>query len=700
MRPSLLDPLFAALTTLPGVGPKLEKLYRRLLGREDQPARVVDLLFHLPAGTIDRRSRPKLRDVVPGSVATVAVTVDSHRPPPANRPRLPYRIDTSDDTGTLTLTYFHAKRDYLEKLFPVGELRYVSGTTALYDGMLQMVHPDRVVSEAELDKLPMVEPVYPLTEGLTLNPVRKAAEAALTKIPDLPEWQDPAWLQREGFPSFAGALKTLHHPAETTDILPEGAAWSRLAFDELLAGQLALALVRAHQRKLPGRGSSCEGLIRAKVTAALPYSLTPSQGRAVDDIVTDLAKPHRMIRLLQGDVGSGKTVVALLAAATVVEAGRQAALMAPTEILVRQHLATIAPLAEKAGIRVAILTGRERGKERAETLDRLARGEIDLLVGTHALFQDEVAFRDLALAIVDEQHRFGVHQRLALARKGEAVDMLVLTATPIPRTLVLTYFGDMEISELREKPAGRQPIDTRTIALGRLDEVIEGVGRALGEGQRVYWVCPLVEESETSDLAAAEERFADLRQHFGTKVDLVHGRMKGAEKDAAMQRFSAGETRLLVATTVIEVGVDVPAATVMVIEHAERFGLSQLHQLRGRVGRGTERSTCLLLYRAPLGETAKARLAIMRDTEDGFRIAEEDLRLRGEGDLLGTRQSGMPGCRVAQHEFHGKLLAPARDDAALTLARDPDLATPRGEALRDLLYLFERDEAIRLLRAG
>ena len=700
MRPSLLDPLFAALTTLPGVGPKLEKLYRRLLGREDQPARVVDLLFHLPAGTIDRRSRPKLRDVVPGSVATVAVTVDSHRPPPANRPRLPYRIDTSDDTGTLTLTYFHAKRDYLEKLFPVGELRYVSGTTALYDGMLQMVHPDRVVSEAELDKLPMVEPVYPLTEGLTLNPVRKAAEAALTKIPDLPEWQDPAWLQREGFPSFAGALKTLHHPAETTDILPEGAAWSRLAFDELLAGQLALALVRAHQRKLPGRGSSCEGLIRAKVTAALPYSLTPSQGRAVDDIVTDLAKPHRMIRLLQGDVGSGKTVVALLAAATVVEAGRQAALMAPTEILVRQHLATIAPLAEKAGIRVAILTGRERGKERAETLDRLARGEIDLLVGTHALFQDEVAFRDLALAIVDEQHRFGVHQRLALARKGEAVDMLVLTATPIPRTLVLTYFGDMEISELREKPAGRQPIDTRTIALGRLDEVIEGVGRALGEGQRVYWVCPLVEESETSDLAAAEERFADLRQHFGTKVDLVHGRMKGAEKDAAMQRFSAGETRLLVATTVIEVGVDVPAATVMVIEHAERFGLSQLHQLRGRVGRGTERSTCLLLYRAPLGETAKARLAIMRDTEDGFRIAEEDLRLRGEGDLLGTRQSGMPGFRVAQHEFHGKLLAPARDDAALTLARDPDLATPRGEALRDLLYLFERDEAIRLLRAG
>jgi ATP-dependent DNA helicase RecG len=407
-----------------------------------------------------------------------------------------------------------------------------------------------------------------------------------------------------------------------------------------------------------------------------------------------------MVRLLQGDVGSGKTVVALLAAATVIEAGRQAALMAPTEILARQHLATIAPLAEQAGIRVALLTGRERGRERSETLDRLALGEVDLMVGTHALFQDDVAFRDLALAIVDEQHRFGVHQRLALARKGEAVDMLVLTATPIPRTLALTFFGDMEISELREKPAGRQPIDTRALPLGRLDEVVAAVGRALDEGQRVYWVCPLVEESEASDLAAAEQRFADLKRHFGARVDLVHGRMKGADKDRAMDRFAAGETDLLVATTVIEVGIDVPAATVMVIEHAERFGLAQLHQLRGRIGRGRERSTCLLLYRAPLGEAAKARLAIMRETEDGFRIAEEDLRLRGEGDVLGTRQSGMPGFRLARLEVHGRLVAAARDDAALVLTRDPALESPRGQALRHLLYLFERDEAVRLIRAG
>jgi ATP-dependent DNA helicase RecG len=700
MRPSLLDPLFASLTALPGVGPKVEKLFGRLLGRADTPPRVLDLLFHLPSGTIDRRARPKLRDVVPGSVATVAVTIDRHRPSPPQRSRAPYQIYASDDTGDLVLTYFHAKRDYLEKLLPVGARRIVSGTTALYDGILQMVHPDRVVSEADLDKLPMVEPVYPLTEGLTLNQLRRAMDAALPKCPRLPEWQDEAWLRRSGSPAFADALGALHHPAQPADVQPEGPAWSRLAYDELLAGQLALALVRAHQRRQPGRGSSGEGRLRAKVAAALPYSLTHSQQRAVDDIVTDLARPHRMVRLLQGDVGSGKTVVALLAAATVIEAGRQAALMAPTEILARQHLATIAPLAEAAGVRFAILTGRERGRERNETLDRLALGEIDLLVGTHALFQDEVAFRDLALAIVDEQHRFGVHQRLALARKGEAVDMLVLTATPIPRTLVLTYFGDMEISELREKPAGRQPIDTRTVPLSRLDETVEAVGRAIAEGQRVYWVCPLVEESETSDLAAAEERFADLKQHFGAQVDLVHGRMKGPDKDRAMARFSAGETALLVATTVIEVGVDVPAATVMVIEHAERFGLAQLHQLRGRIGRGSERSTCLLLYRAPLGETAKARLQILRETEDGFRIAEEDLRLRGEGDVLGTRQSGTPGFRIARIEVHGRLVAAARDDAALVLSRDPELASGRGAALRHLLYLFERDEAIRLIRAG
>ena len=703
MRPIVLNPLFAALTSLSGIGPKLEKLYARLLGRDDEAARVVDLIFHLPTGYVDRRNRPKLSEVTPDTVVTVEVVVERHRPPPPNRPRAPYNIDTydpHDDTHTLTLTYFNARKDYLQKLLPEGETRYVSGTTKLYDGHLQMVHPDRVVDEEGFAKLPLIDPVYPLTEGLHPNQVHKAIEIALERLPDLLEWQDGAWLKRNGFPGFAAALRSIHRPTDLSDLDPESAAWSRLAYDELLAGQLALALLRGRMRARPGRGTAAEGRLRARIIKALPYSLTPSQQRAVADIIADLAQPNRMLRLLHGDVGSGKTVVALLAAATVIEAGRQAALMAPTEILARQHFATIKPLADAAGIRVAILTGRERGRERPEILSALAAGEIDLVVGTHALFQEDVAFHDLALAIVDEQHRFGVHQRLALARKGEAVDLLVLTATPIPRTLVLTYFGDMDISELREKPAGRQKIDTRTLPLERLPEVIDAVKRALDAGRRIYWVCPLVEESESVDLAAAEDRYQDLTKRFGGIVELVHGRMRGPEKDRAMRRFAEGEARILVATTVIEVGVDVPEASVMVIEHAERFGLAQLHQLRGRIGRGAESSTCLLLYKAPLGDTAKARLAILRETDDGFRIAEEDLRLRGEGDLLGTRQSGMPGFRLARLEIHGKLLSAAREDAALALNRDPNLSSPRGSALRHLLYLFGRDEAIKLLRAG
>jgi ATP-dependent DNA helicase RecG len=700
VRPSLLDPLFAPLTSLTGIGPKQEKLYARLLGRGTDTPRLLDLLLHLPSGSIDRRSRPKLRDVVAGQIATLAVTIDAHHPSPRHRPRAPYRIHAHDETGDIVLVFFNLQPQYLEKLLPPGTLRYVSGTVETYDGVLQMVHPDRVVAEADLGTLPLIEPVYPLTEGLSLRQVARGIDLALAKLPDLPEWQEPTWCAKQDWPPFAAALRALHRPDAVETGQPEGPAWSRLAYDELLAGQLALALLRAHVRRPAGRRNAGDGTLRQRIIAALPFALTASQRQAADEIAADLAQPQRMLRLLQGDVGSGKTVVALLAAASVVETGRQATLMAPTEILARQHLATIAPLAEATGLKVALLTSRERGRDRAALLDRLANGDIDLAVGTHALFQEGVAFKDLALAIVDEQHRFGVHQRLALARKGEAVDMLVLTATPIPRTLVLTYFGDMDSSQLREKPAGRQPIDTRTVPLARLEEVVAAVGRAMSEGQQVYWVCPLVEESETVDLAAAEERFAFLKQRFGAAVGLVHGRMKGADKDAAMARFASGETQLLVATTVIEVGVDVPQASIMVIEHAERFGLSQLHQLRGRVGRGTVRSTCLLLYRAPLGDVAKARLAIMRETEDGFRIAEEDLRLRGEGDVLGTRQSGMPGFKVARLDVHAALIESARKDASLALSRDPALRTPRGEALRQLLYLFERDEAIRLLRAG
>jgi ATP-dependent DNA helicase RecG len=700
MRPNILNPLFAPLSALSGIGPKLEKLFGRLIGRDSEPSRIIDLLFHLPTGFVDRRNQPKLSEVKPDTVATVAVTIERHRPPPPHRPRAPYNIEASDDANTLTITYFNARKDYLEKLLPEGELRYVSGTATFYDGHLQMLHPDRVVDAEGFASLPLLDPIYPLTEGLGPNQVRKAMDLALARLPVLPEWQDEAWLLRNAYPDFSDALRTIHRPEQPEDITPEGAAWSRLAYDELLASQLALALLRAHMRTRAGRGSAAEGRLRARIIAALPYALTPSQERAVTDIVADLAQPQRMLRLLHGDVGSGKTVVALIAAATVIEAGRQAALMAPTEILARQHHATISRLATAAGIRLAILTGRERGREREDILTALAAGDIDLIVGTHALFQDNVAFHDLALAIVDEQHRFGVHQRLALTRKGEAVDLLVLTATPIPRTLVLTFFGDMDVSELREKPAGRQKIDTRAVPLERLDEIIDGVARAIDEGRRVYWVCPLVEESESTDLAAAEERYKALQKRFGALGDVVHGRMRGADKDRAMERFASGETRLLVATTVIEVGVDVPEASIMVIEHAERFGLAQLHQLRGRIGRGAEKSTCILLYRGPLGPTAKARLAVLRETDDGFRIAEEDLKLRGEGDVLGTRQSGMPGFHIARIEFHGKLLAAARDDAALILSRDPKLKTPRGQALINLLYLFAREEAIGLVRAG
>jgi ATP-dependent DNA helicase RecG len=699
MRPALLNPLFVPVTSLSGVGPKQDKLFRYLLARDETP-RLIDLLFHLPASVVDRRARPKIRDAVPGTIVTLEVTVDRHRPAPPGRSRAPHLVYASDETGDVLLTYFRAQPGYVEKLLPIGSKRYVSGTIQTFDGALQIVHPDRVVDEAGLAKLSGIDPVYPLTEGLALGSLRRAVAGALQKLPVLPEWISPDILRRCSFPPLQEALHRVHVPLELTDILPEGRFWSRVAFDELLAGQLALALVRAQLRRPAGSRHGGDGHLRNRIIDALPYALTTSQQHAAAAISDDLRQPVRMLRLLQGDVGSGKTVVALLAAAAVAEAGKQTALMAPTEILARQHIKTVAPLAEQAGLRIAILTGREKGKERREITARLADGDIDLLVGTHALIQTDVAFKALALAVVDEQHRFGVRERLALTAKGEAVDVLVLSATPIPRTLVLTYFGDMDVSELREKPAGRQPIDTRAVPDNRLDEVIDAVGRALKAGKLVYWICPLVEESETVDLTDAEQRFDSLRACFGDKVGLVHGKMRGPEKDRVMTQFAAAEINLLVATTVVEVGVDVPAATIMVIENAERFGLAQLHQLRGRIGRGSEPSTCLLIYREPLGEMSAARLRVIRETTDGFRIAEEDLKLRGEGDVLGTRQSGLPGYRIARSDVHAQLITLARDEALRILTQNPELTGAHGEALRCLLYLFERDEALPLLGAG
>lgn len=705
LRPTILDPLFAPARGLPGIGPKMAPMIERLLGTPEQPARIVDLLFHLPQGGVVRKLLGSIAEAPPGEPVTLGVTVTEYRPPQAGAGKRPFRVLVEDATGDITLVFFGMPAPRVEKMLPLGAHRYITGRIDLYDGHRQMVHPARIIDEAGLAALPAVEPVYGATEGLTSRAISKLAHAALERLPVLPEWQDPAWLARENLPTFADALRAEHRPENAPPPVPDGAtsaprtpARRRLAYDELLASQLALALLRARNRRAPGRANAGDGHLKDRIEAALPFGLTGAQKRAVAEIRADLASDRRMLRLLQGDVGSGKTAVALLAMASAIEVGRQAALMAPTEILARQHFERLGPMA--GSLRLRLLTGRDRAAERRATLADLAAGTIDIVVGTHALFQDSVVFRDLGVAVVDEQHRFGVHQRLALGAKGQAVDILVMTATPIPRTLALTCFGDMDVSVLDEKPAGRQAIVTRLVSTDRLDEVVAGLGRALAAGDRVYWICPLVAESEFIDLAAAEERFADLRHSFGDAVGLIHGKMPGPDKDAAMERFSAGVTKILVSTNVVEVGVDVPEATIMVIEHAERFGLAQLHQLRGRVGRGARASTCLLLYRGPLGQVSRARLEMMRETEDGFRIAEEDLRLRGEGEVLGTRQSGLAAFRLASLETDAELLQVARDDAQLVVQRDPGLKSTRGQALRVLLYLFERDAAIRLLGAG
>ncbi|MDY0883120.1 ATP-dependent DNA helicase RecG [Dongia soli] len=693
MRPQILFPLFAALDKLPGLGPRLSKLAAKLCGEH-----VVDLLWHLPVSVIDRRASPSLASAENGAIVTLKVKVERHQKP--SHQRQPYRVRCSDGSGFIDLVFFNARDQWLEKNLPIGTWRAISGRVERFGGELNMVHPDHIVPAEELESLQRLEPVYPLTAGLPAKTLRKAIDAALTRLPDLPEWIDPAVMRRDDWPSWREALSSLHRPEAADGFSLQSRARRRLAYDELLANQLALALVRQQNRSLAGRPSQGDGRLREKVLASLPYQLTGSQQQAMHEIAEDMAQANRMLRLLQGDVGSGKTVVALLAMLIAVEAEGQAALLAPTDILARQHFANLQPLAQAAGVEIALLTGRDKGKAREALLSRLAAGDIKLIVGTHALVQEDVVFDDLRLAVVDEQHRFGVQQRVALAGKGRGVDLLVMTATPIPRTLMLTGYGDIDVSRLTEKPPGRQPIDTRTLPIERLDDVVEGLRRAIAGGARIYWVCPLVDESEVIDLAAASERHRHLSQIFGDRVGLVHGKQKAAERDQTMAAFTAGDLDILVATTVIEVGVNVPEATVMVIEHAERFGLAQLHQLRGRVGRGSGKSSCLLLYQTPLGETAKARLSILRESEDGFRIAEEDLRLRGGGELLGTRQSGLPEFRLADLAAHDDLLTMARDDAHLIIERDHNLLSPRGEALRILLYLFQRDAMIKTLRSG
>ena len=686
MRPEILNPLFTEITALKGVGPGLAKPLDRL-----GIARVVDAAFHLPTGFIDRLPRDGLDQADVGRTIAITLTPVDYR---QSAGRGPTRVHATDARGNyVSLVYFGGSAGWVKKLLPLGEARRVSGRLEQYGQELQIVHPDYVLAPEEAADQPEREAIYPLSEGLTAKRMGQLARAAVERAPDLPEWIEPGLKARHGWPDWRAALARIH--ADPSD----AKARERLAYDEIFANQLALMLVRAASRGRKGRALAGDGRLRAMLD--LPYAPTGAQARSIAEIEGDLAQTQPMLRLLQGDVGSGKTLVAAMAMLIAVEAGAQAAFLAPTEILARQHFETLRKLLAGLPINLAILTGRDKGRSREATLMGLADGSIDILVGTHAIFQQAVSYRDLGLVVVDEQHRFGVAQRMLLTQKAERPPhLLAMTATPIPRTLALTWFGDMDVSILSEKPAGRKPIVTRAVSSERYDEVVGAIGRAVESGAQAYWVCPLVQESDTLDVAAAQERFEALREIFGAKVGLLHGQMPGREKDAAMAAFVAGETRILVSTTVIEVGVDVPNASVMVIEHAERFGLAQLHQLRGRIGRGSAASTCLLLYKGPLGPVAEARLTIMRETEDGFRIAEEDLRLRGEGEVLGTKQSGSPDWRIARPEIDGDLLAAARDDARLLIERDPHLETPRGQAIRVLLYLFERDVAIRLLRAG
>jgi len=693
-RPFTLDPLFRPLTVLPGVGPKNAKLFENLIGGP----KILDLLWHKPIDFVDRSHAPKVADAEDGKIVTLELTVQKHFP--SAKRSLPYKVWCTDDTAAINLVFFNANKDWIEKQLPLNGKVIVSGRIEMYQGNRQMTHPDYIVKPEDRATIETIEPIYPLTAGLTNKAVRKAVQGCLPMLPDLEEWLDPAYLKLKRWPNWKDAASALHNPTDGTELLPSAPARERLAYDELLANQLSLALVRRKLRRQNGRSWQPSGKLRAKLESALPFKLTAAQKRVIAEIDADMKEPLRMLRLLQGDVGSGKTIVAAMAMMNVIDCGAQAAIMAPTEILARQHAQSFAPWLEALNIPYVVLTGRDKSAGRKEILAQIADGTAKVVIGTHALFQEGVEFNDLGLAVVDEQHKFGVHQRMQLQNKNRGTDVLVMTATPIPRTLTLTAYGDMEVSRIDEKPPGRKPIDTLLISNDRDDEMIAGIARQISNGARVYWVCPLVEESELIDLQAAEARYDILKERFGNIVGLIHGRLKPAEKDAVMEKFARGDLKILVATTVIEVGVNVPEATVMIIEHAERFGLAQLHQLRGRVGRGGDKSFCFLMYDDKLSAAAKERLKTMRETEDGFIIAEKDLELRGGGEILGTRQSGLPVFKLADLSAHAELLATARDDTKLILSKDPDLEGPRGNALRTLLYLFEQDQAIANIRAG
>jgi ATP-dependent DNA helicase RecG len=696
MRPEILFPLFTPVSTLKGVGPRVAPLVERLAG-----PLVRDVLFTPPVSLI-RRTATTSDHAVDGQVQTFLVTIDAHMPP--QRSGQPWRIRAWDEHGFVTLTWFKGHGPHLERQHPVGAKRAVSGKVERYGSEIQVAHPDYLLDADKAADIPAVEPVYPATAGLPSRTFRKFALEALERAADLPEWQDPAWLAKSGFPTWREALALVHGPQAEIDLSPMSLARRRLGYDELLAHQLALAQRKAGKRSHPAP-RIVAGSLSDAAEKALPFKLTGAQIRALSEVRGDMASGERMGRLLQGDVGSGKTVVAMLAMADAASSGLQSALMAPTEILARQHYETLAPPLEAQGLAVILLTGRDKGSARASKLAKLADGSAAVAVGTHALFQDDVAFKALGLTIIDEQHRFGVNERKRLQDKGlidglGGAHLVAMSATPIPRTLELTVFGDLDVSRIDEKPPGRTPVATRAAPTPRIPEIIARLRAAAEAGAQAFWICPLVSESDKIDLRDAEMRAASLRQAIGPSVGLVHGQMPAAEKDAVMADFVDGKVSVLVATTVVEVGVNVPNASIMVIEHADRFGLAQLHQLRGRVGRGARESSCVLLYDPPLSETAQQRLDILRRSDDGFEIAEKDLELRGGGDPLGLKQSGFPAYKLADPVAHRDLIAVAADDARLILARDPDLTSPRGQAVRTLQELFDWKAASPLNDAG
>ncbi len=699
MRPDILFPLFADISTISGIGPRSAELLDKAMGR-----RIRDVVLTPPSGLVERKRLQSISSAVDGDMVILNVHVDTHKPGATRR--LPYRVFVSDETEQLELTFFHARPDYLRRMLPEGADVVISGKIEHFRGQPQMTHPDYMLPAKDADQIPKFETIYPLTSGLTQKMARKAVIGALATCPVLAEWLDPAMVAKYQWPNWLDALQHLHAPTSKIEAGEDTLHRSRLAYDELLARQLALALAREHTRRQHGRSFKVTGEYVQEVLDGAPFKPTDAQSRTFEEIQADLNAPTRMARLLQGDVGAGKTFVAALAAAHICEAGAQVAIMAPTEILARQHKVSLEAFLAPANLTVEALTGRDKGKQRTAILSGLANGHIDVICGTHALFQDQVEFADLGLAIIDEQHRFGVRDRLRLSEKGKRgqkghkPDILVMTATPIPRTLALTSYGDMDISRLDEKPIGRKPIETRIVPVEKMQAVIDGLERVLDKGEQVYWVCPLVEDSEILDLSSAEERHRHLSARFGERVGLLHGRLKAKEKEAIAEGFKRGQYDILVATTVIEVGVDAPGATVMVIEHSERFGLAQLHQLRGRVGRNDKQSSCILLYKGPLGVSSKARLEIMRETEDGFLIAEEDWTLRGSGDLLGARQSGMPAYKLANLDKHKALLETAVTDARLLASADPKLESARGKAVLNLLYLFEQDVGVKLMQSG